>query len=210
MPPRIYTVGHSTHTLELLLELLRGAGVDCVADLRSIAASSYNPQFNLDALKAFLSRNGIRYLSFGEEFGARRTNPAELDEEGCVDFAAVRATYAFRNGIDRLWELVHSGLVVALLCAESEPLECHRFSMVSVALVEEGFDVLHIMKDGTLRTHAAVEADLLHKYRKKLPVPDLFTPDITRDDQLRVAYRLVNRDIGYRPAMGALREGGYD
>jgi uncharacterized protein (DUF488 family) len=206
--PAIFTIGHSSHPIEHFLNLLRHAGINCLADVRSAPVSARFPQYNQDLLKDALARNGIRYLFFGHEFGARRTAIEELDADGQVDFEKVRGTYAFRNGIERLWQLVHGNATIALMCAEAEPLECHRFSMVSLGLVTEGFEVRHVMKDATIKTHATVEAELLHKFRKKLPMPDLFSPDVTAADQLRVAYRLVNREIGYRPGASDQREGG--
>ena len=88
--PIIYTVGHSTHQLDYFLELLKEYGVTCLIDVRSVAASSYNPQYNQEPLKNFLKSNGITYLHFAEEFGARHTDPDLLDDEGKVDFTKVR------------------------------------------------------------------------------------------------------------------------
>jgi len=197
--PIIYTVGHSNHTADYFLELLKAFGVNCLVDVRSIAASTYNPQFNREPLQAYLKNNDIAYLHFAEEFGARHSDPDLLDEEGKVDFGLVRRSWQFKNGVERLWQGINKGYSMALMCSEAEPFDCHRFSMISVALEKEGFDVNHILKDKTLTTNARLENQLLKKYDKKIPKPTVFEPDVTPADQLKAAYRLRNKDIAYSP-----------
>jgi uncharacterized protein (DUF488 family) len=208
--PIIYTVGHSTHQLDYFLELLKEYGVTCLIDVRSVAASSYNPQYNQEPLKNFLKSNGITYLHFAEEFGARHTDPDLLDDEGKVDFAKVRKSWAFKNGVERIWQGLDKGFTISLMCSESEPFDCHRFSMVSIALDKDGFDVKHIMKDKTLKTNADLENQLLKKYDKKLPKPDMFNPNVTLDDQLKEAYRLKNKEIAFSPYSKLPQEENYD
>lgn len=195
----LYTIGHSTHQLDYFLDLLNNYGITCLIDVRSIPASSYNPQYNQGPLKNFLKDNGIKYLHFADEFGARHSDPDLLDEEGKVDFLKVRKSRTFKNGVDRIWQGIDKGYVISLMCSESEPLDCHRFSMVSLALDNDGFDVRHIMKDKTIRTNAELEYQLLKKYEKKLPKPDMFNPDLTIEDQLKEAYRLKNKEIAFSP-----------
>ncbi len=195
--PIIYTVGHSTHQIEFFIELLKKYSVDCLIDVRSLAVSSYNPQYNQEPLKIFLLTNGITYLHFPEEFGARHGDPDLLDEEGKVDFELVRRSWHFKNGIEKLWIESEKGTTIALMCAESNPLDCHRFSMISFQLAKEGFEVRHILKDKKYMTNEELEKELLKKYKNKLPIPDLFNPDINAEDQLKEAYRLVNKEIAF-------------
>ena len=208
--PIIYTVGHSTHQLDYFLELLKEYGVTCLIDVRSVAASSYNPQYNKEPLTNFLKSNGITYLHFAEEFGARHNDPDLLDDEGKVDFEKVRKSWAFKNGVERIWQGLDKGFTISLMCSESEPFDCHRFSMVSIALDKDGFDVKHIMKDKTLKTNADLENQLLKKYDKKLPKPDMFNPNISLDDQLKEAYRLKNKEIAFSPYSKLPQEENYD
>lgn len=197
--PAIYTVGHSTHPIEVFLDLLQAYSINCLIDVRSVAASSYNPQYNKEPLSNFLKANGITYMHFAEEFGARHTDPDLLDEEGKVNFELVRKSWNFKQGVERLWQGIDKGFTIALMCSESEPFDCHRFSMVSIALEKDGFDVKHILKDKTLKTNAQLESQLLKKYEKKIPQPDMFQPNITVEDQLKAAYRLRNKEIAFSP-----------
>lgn len=198
--PALYTIGHSTHPLEYFLELLSRQSVNCVIDVRSVAASAYNPQYNKEPLSNFLKNNGIEYLHFAEEFGARHTDPDLLDEDGKVDFEKVRNSWNFKKGVERLWQGVDRGYTIALMCSESEPLDCHRFSMISMTLQKDGFEVKHILKDATLKSNADLEWQLLKMYDKKIPKPNIFEPHVTTEDQLKVAYRLRNKDIAYSPS----------
>ena len=197
--PIIYTVGHSTHQIDYFLELLQKYSVNCLVDVRSVAASSYNPQYNKEPLSNFLKNHGITYMHFAEEFGARHTDPDLLDDEGKVDFEKVRKSWNFKNGVERLWLGLDKGFTVALMCSEGEPFDCHRFSMVSIALEKDGFEVKHILKDKTLKSNSELESQLLKKYDKKIPKPTMFEPDITKEDQLKAAYRLRNKEIAFSP-----------
>jgi uncharacterized protein (DUF488 family) len=196
MKPLIYTVGHSIHKAEYFLELLQSAGVNSVIDVRSIAASRFNPQFIKSNLSAILEANGIRYFHLHEEFGARQKKLELLDEIGRVDFDKVRASKAFKSGVKFLKEETDRGFTPALMCAEADPLECHRFSMICVALRND-FHIMHILKDKTVMENAELEKLMLKKFKKKLPAPTLFDND-ENGATLKMAFRLMNDRIGYR------------
>lgn len=197
---KLYTVGHSNGTAEELLNLLRLAGINCLVDVRSVPASSYNPQFNKEALSRFLKENGLYYLHFGEEFGARR-NDAIID--GQVNFEKAVTTDAFLRGVTRIENGLNKGFNISFMCSEANPLACHRFSMVSRFFYDKGYDVFHILHSREIKTHEELEQMMIQSYlNKRNPVlrevDDLFG-DYSKDDQRRDAYRLKNEEIGYRP-----------
>ena len=196
--PIIYTIGHSTHPLDYFLTLLEEYAVNCLIDVRSVAASAYNPQYNKEPFSNYLKTNNITYLHFVEEFGARQADPDVLDENGKVDFEKVWRSRSFNNGVARLRSGIDKGYTMALMCAESDPLDCHRFYMITVALQRDGFEVRHIMKDKTLKSTLDLEELLIERYAQKLPKPDMFRPSVTREDRLAAAYRLRNMEIGFR------------
>lgn len=189
----IYTVGHSNHTIDYFLELIQHFEVDCIVDIRSIPASSYNPQFNQKALKSSLSQQGIAYLHMPDAFGAIQKNPALLDAAGRVDFAKAIQGRDFQQGVKRLQKGLEKGFTIALMCAESTPLMCHRFCFVSLGLTAEGLEIWHILKDKTLQSNASLELELLQKFEKKLSQPSIFEPDISPEQQLKTAYKLMNQ-----------------
>src|SRR6185437_7293065 len=192
--PLIYTIGHSTHPLPYFLSLLQEYSISCLIDVRTTAASRHNPQYNKAPLSNFLKTHNITYLHFADEFGARQTNPTVLDATSKVDFEKVRESPLFKTGISRLQQTISCGYIPALMCAESDPFDCHRFSMISVALQQQGFGVQHISKDKSLISNAMLEKRLLTKYAKYLPKPNIFQPTVTLADQLKAAYRLRNAE----------------
>jgi len=198
---QIFTVGHSNHEAEYFLELLQSQNIDCLVDVRSMPASKYNPQYNQIPLKNYLQIHGITYMHFKAEFGARQEEADLLDENGQLDFELFRKTFAFQQGVERVDIGVSKGFKIALMCSEGNPLECHRFSMIAGYLDEIGFDVQHILKDKTLKTHKELENDLLKKYAKKLPEPSLFEPNIDEAAKLKAAYKLHNKEIGWKVEM---------
>lgn len=198
---RLYSVGHSSQSQEEFLELLKRHDVNCIVDVRSLPASKYTPQFNMDPLKWFLKKNDIQYLHFGEEFGARRTD--SLNTEGQVDFEQAVRTIKFKRGVERLMNGLQKGFCISLMCSEANPLECHRFSLVSRYFYDNGLDVQHILKDGELASHESLEKEMideyLHSRKPKLADIDQLFGSYTAEDQRRDAYRLKNKEIGYKP-----------
>ncbi|GAB4208155.1 MAG: DUF488 domain-containing protein [Roseiflexaceae bacterium] len=202
----VYTIGHSHHQIDAFLALLAGHGITCLIDVRSTPYSRIAPQFNKPALQKALKQQQVLYAHFDQEFGARQTDSALLDDEGIVDFDKVRATAAFRSGVERLRRALAQGYSVCLMCAEANPFECHRFSMICSQLVREGLEVRHILKDATLATQQDVEGWMLQKYHKRLPQSSLFDGVVTPEDQLAFAYRLHNKEVGYRQDQESERE----
>ena len=186
----VLTIGHSTHSAEAFLALLRMHGVAALADVRSSPFSRFNPQFNRDALEEFLKVNGIRYAFLGRELGARSEDRSCYDH-GRVQYARLARTPLFQSGLDRVLEGA-ARLRIALMCAEKEPLECHRTLLVAKALAGRGQPVVHIHADGRLETHEAAMERLLDV--TGVPKEDLFrskeellSEALARQEQ-RVAY----------------------
>lgn len=202
----IYTIGHSTHQIERFVELLRNYCVNCVIDVRSVAASSFNPQFNKDPLSKYLKESNITYMHFAKEFGARRKETELLDDEGKVDFEKVRREENFISGINRLKLGIKKGYTIALMCSEAEPFDCHRFSLISVFLERESFVVKHILKDNNIVTNAQLEQRLLKHYENKYPDNPVFKHEISFYLKLSRAYRLRNKEIAYSPYVKEIAE----
>lgn len=184
----IYSVGHSNHPFEHFLQLLRAPGVDLLADVRSTPYSRFNPQFRREPLAAALRENGIEYLFLGEELGARSKDPS-CYEEGRVSYRKLATTALFQHGIDRLLAAAKTHKV-AIMCAEKDPLDCHRTILVARELVNRGESVAHILGSGEIEPHDTAMQRL--RERLKLEPRDLFGEDA--DEQ---AYELRGRQIAY-------------
>ena len=196
---RLYTIGHSNHLLTDFLNLLLKYGIDCIVDVRSIPASKYSPQFNKETLQGFLRSYNMDYQFFGYELGARRND--SFNELGYVDFELTVQTALFQEGVHKLTPLLEKKNI-ALMCSEADPLECHRFSLVGRYYHEEGLDVNHILKDATISSHETLEQEMiknyLHSRKPLLPNIDELFGTYTAEDQRRDAYRLKNKEIGFR------------
>jgi len=148
--PTILTIGHSNHSFERLIELLRMHGVAAVADVRSSPYSRYNPDFSREPLHDALKTRGILYVYLGRELGGRSDDPNSY-VEGRVSYERLAQRPLFKTGIQQLL----SGAQLfrtALLCAEREPLACHRTLLISTELTRMGVPVVHIHSDGTLES----------------------------------------------------------
>ncbi len=204
--PLLLTVGHSTHTFPSFLELLRGQGVTAVADVRSQPFSRRAPQFNREVLAASLKEAGLHYVFLGEELGARRVEP-ECYEGGQVSFRRVVALPRFQEGLARLRQGLRR-FRIALLCAEREPLDCHRTLLVCRELRGE-MRIAHILADGTVEEQAATEQRLA---RQMQVAPSLFEPSLDAEEMTVQAYDRRAKQIAYRrpPAPVALEPSSAD
>jgi uncharacterized protein (DUF488 family) len=147
----VLTIGHSTHSAEVFLALLQQHGVNAVADVRSSPFSRFSPHFSRGPLEKFLAAHGIRYVFLGKELGAR-SEDRSCYLDGRVQYSRLAQTALFQRGLDRV---IQGALKfrIALMCAEKEPLECHRAILVSTALAARGQAVCHIHADGHLETN---------------------------------------------------------
>jgi uncharacterized protein (DUF488 family) len=139
--------------------LLTANGVTAIADVRSQPFSRRNPQFNKDRLAAELALHGIAYVFLGKELGARSDDPA-CYEDGRVQYPRLAATPVFKAGIDRVLAGAQK-YRLALMCAEKEPLDCHRTLLVSRALDQLGVSISHILADASIEPQERTMARLI-------------------------------------------------
>jgi uncharacterized protein (DUF488 family) len=187
----IYTIGHSTHEIAAFIALLRQHDITALCDVRSRPYSRYAQQYSREALKNALEAAGIAYIFLGKELGARSDNPA-CYKLGRVQYTRLAKESLFLDGIDRVTEGMKR-YRIALMCAEKDPVECHRALLVSRQLFESGFPVSHILADSSLESHEALESRLLAVC--KLPEGDMFN---SRKDFVAEAYVLQGERVAYK------------
>jgi uncharacterized protein (DUF488 family) len=190
MNQAIYSIGHSNGTAERLLELLAQHGITAVADVRSQPYSRFNPQFNREEIASSLKKSNIEYIFLGRELGARSEDPS-CYREGRAQYSLIAKTTLFESGIQRLLDIGERSRV-AMMCAEKEPLECHRTILISRHLHERGIDVRHILEDGRIEDHASLLLRLLAAHG--MQESELFR---THDELVAVAYELQAERIGF-------------
>jgi len=143
----LYTIGHSTRTLDELVDILKSHGVKVLADVRSIPKSRHVPQFNQDALKIDLPQRGIRYQPMAE-LGGRRHTRKDSPNTGWRNasfrgYADYMQTPEFEAGIEHLIKIATQS-PTAIMCAEAVPWRCHR-SLIGDAMLVRGWTVLDLM-----------------------------------------------------------------
>jgi len=151
------TLGHSNHSIDEWLALVRQHAIEVVVDTRSSPYSKYVPQFDREQMQRSLEAAGVRYLFLGAELGGRPANPGYYDTTGRVVYSLLRKDAAFQAAIVRL-ETGMERFHIALLCGEEDPAHCHRRLLIGRVLVERGHEMAHIRGDGRIETEEAVAA----------------------------------------------------
>jgi uncharacterized protein (DUF488 family) len=186
----VLTIGHSTHSWERFVALLRETHVTAIADVRSAPYSRHFPHFNLDELRAELRMDGISYVFLGKELGGR-PNERRFYCEGVADYEKMALAPEFNKGLDRVIEGAKK-YRIALMCSERDPLDCHRCLLVGRALAQRGIRVSHILDDGRIMRHADVEDRLLKLSGRN--ADELFAP---HSERLAAAYRDRARKVAF-------------
>ncbi len=190
-----FTIGHSNIPPERFVAMLHAQNVGAIADLRTTPFSRFCPWFSGKNLAPMLKQNGIGYRPYGATLGGRPQS-VELYCDGIADYEAMARQADFQAGLDRLIADAargHGAGRVCLMCAEREPLDCHRCLLVARALAARGFASGHILHDGTVEPQAATEQRLL-----TLAGDDggLFAPG--HNERIAAAYRRRARAVAYR------------
>lgn len=180
-----YTIGHSNHAFDMFIDLLKNHNIEVLADVRSSPFSQYNPQFNKVNLVGTLPREGIEYMFLGRELGARTDDPA-CYIDGKVQYSLLAARKESQDAITKLIKAATKKRLV-IMCAEKDPLDCHRTILVSQALAELSHDIRHILADGTLETHD----DAL---RRLMEITSISENDLFDEPEKRMKAALAKRE----------------
>lgn len=186
---KLYTIGHSTHTVEKFLNLLSKHAINAICDVRSSPYSSYNPQFNRESLIKDLKEQKIAYVYLGKELGPRSDDPAcYIDNK--VQYDRIAKTSMFLEGLSRVTDGMKK-YSIALMCAEKDPIMCHRTILVCRHLRANDLEILHILEDGSLENNKDAEKHLMKLLKMER---DLF---ITTEEQIERAYDQQSQKIAH-------------
>ena len=147
----IYTIGYGARDMDAFIAALKKFNVAFLIDVRSKPYSRYKPEFSKHALEQHLQQAGIRYVFMGDTLGGR---PDNLDcyTEGKVDYDKVAQQSFYREGTGRLRRPYEKQTLVALMCSEGKPEQCHRSKLIGRTLTEAGIEVAHIDEHDNLIT----------------------------------------------------------
>lgn len=186
----VFTIGHSTHSYEHFLSLLRASEITAIADVRTTPFSRHFPHFNEAALRSELKQDGISYVFLGKELGGRPTGRSFYCN-GVADYEKMAKTEIFADGVKRVIEGAKK-FRVALMCSEHNPLDCHRCLLVGRALSGRGVRLAHILGDNTLVSQDTIEETLLNLAGRS--TDDLL---MTACERLSAAYRDRSLKVAY-------------
>lgn len=192
-----FTIGHSNHEASHFIELLKIHKINCLGDVRSSPYSKFTPQFNKENLDADLKRENILYVYLGNKLGGRYLDPALLYSNGVVNYNKVMEQEEFCAGINNVIGNIKKGFKIALMCAEKNPLDCHRFLLVARALSNKGVRMKHILEDGKVVLNEDLEKQLLQKYKSEFDQFSLFQESLSEKKTIEEAYQRRNQEVGF-------------
>lgn len=195
----LFTIGHTNHSHEEFLKLLKQYNITYLLDVRSTPFSQYTSQFNKDVISEFLQANGIKYCHMGKFFGARPEDKTLYTKDNYLDFEKMRDSDLFKKGLDNVMRGLADGNNIVLMCTEKDPMDCHRAIMVARGFELQGVDVNHILPDGKLQNQKELDNRLLDKYfadRHQISFVSNIS-EIPEEELIIDAYRKRNTEIGY-------------
>lgn len=197
---KIFTIGHSNHTIEQFILLLKQHQINALADVRSIPYSRYNQQYNQEKLKIELNKNNIIYTFLGKELGARSDNQNCYVGNKAI-YEKIAQTEEFSEGLKRLKKGLQQ-YSIALMCAEKDPIHCHRAILISRYLQIKEIEILHILPNGQLESQTKLEQRLINILNLNLPQQFNLFDDNTNliksaSELTEEAYKLQGEKIAY-------------
>lgn len=197
MHKTLYTIGYSGFSIDSFISTLQMQSINVIIDVRSNPYSSHFTAYNKEQLKQVLSSNGIYYRNYAKEFGAQQTNRGFYTPHGYLNFEVFSNSDLFGDGYRKIEDGIKQQFTFALMCAEKDPIDCHRSIMISKTFKDNGYDVLHLMPDNKQQSQKDIEERLLNKYFPKRDQLSLFSEQRDNYELINEAYRKRNADIGY-------------
>lgn len=196
MAKLLFSIGYAGFpNVNEFIQTLKRYGIQILVDVRSDPYSHYYKCYNKDCLKQALVMHGIYYFNYARQFGARQMD-ISLYKDGRLDFDLFSKSEQFLDGVQKVEK---SNAVIAFMCAEKHPMDCHRAILVTRAFSDRGHDIIHILPNGRTLTQKDLENDLLDAYYPSRAQESLFDQDrMTQNDYIEAAYKLRNDEIGFK------------
>lgn len=192
----VYTVGYSAFPdPNCLFSEIKKNGIQVIIDVRSQPHSQHYPQFDFECMDRACAANQIYYRSYAAEFGARKQDLNSIYPR-YLNFPELSAQPEFAAGCEKILRSVQAGFIMCLMCAEADPINCHRSLVIGKALKERGLEVTHIHPGGGLETQTQLESRLLQTHFPNAGQMSLLDTDPLSDDEmLEQAYRMQSAEI---------------
>ena len=192
MDNTIFTIGYAGFRVDEFVDALNYHNVSAVIDVRSVPFSRYHPEYDAPVISKTLETRNICYRHFPREFGANQQDKSFYHPNGYMDFEKFAKSEQFKDGVNKILDAMND-YVIALMCAEKDPITCHRAILAARAFHKLGINVIHIMPYCEEITHQELEIRLLDKY-----CPEMIHEELFASDWLSEAYRRCNAKIGWR------------
>ena len=196
----LFTIGYAGRSIDDFILLLELHKITALCDVRTIPYSARNPQFNRQVLTKVLKFHNIEYVFLGEELGARPNN-SSCYVEGKASFQMIAVSALFKKGLERVDLGLQKKYVLALMCAEKDPMTCHRSILICRNLRGPDIDIRHILDHETTETQADLEKRLIAHLKLQ---PDMFK-DSDPNALIERAYDVQSDRIAY-----VEKKGGFD
>lgn len=194
----IYTIGYTAFSIDEFINILKKYNITCIIDVRSSAFSQFYQDYNKPVLKGRLKKENIEYRNYVDEFGARQNDVTYYHSDGYLDFNKFLKSENFKLGVNKIEKGIKLGYSFCLMCAETDPINCHRSIMVGRGFKNACYEVKHILKNGNIETQNVLEQRLLDCFFNNRAQISMFS-EIKSDQQLiNEAYDLKNKEIGFR------------
>ena len=188
----LFTIGYSGRTIDNFITLLDQHKITALCDVRSQPYSSRNPQFNRELLKKAVKSHNIEYVFLGEELGARPKD-SSCYVDGKAIYQKISDSILFKTGLERIKIGMQKNYVLALMCAEKDPMTCHRSILICRNLRGMGIDIWHIIEKENLETQTDLENRLIAQLKLH---PDMFK-DTGSNALIERAYEMQGDRIAY-------------
>ena len=197
MVDTVYSIGYSGFSIGDFISALQANKISLLVDVRSQPYSQHFPDYNKENLEQVLKRSGIYYRNYAAEFGARQEERKYFTPEGYLDFELFAKSPQFLDGFDKLVKSMMQDYRVALMCAEKDPINCHRTILVARAFHDAGYKVMHLLPNNVKMSQKDIEVRLLEKYFPNRNQITLFGEAFEEKEYLVQAYKKRNSEIGY-------------
>lgn len=193
----IFTIGYTAFQLEGFFSILKKYDINSVIDVRSSPFSKFHSEYNTDKLSEELKKRGFAYRNYKNEFGARQLE-IKYYPHGYMDFSLFVKSDAFRSGMGKIMNASNMDYRFVLMCAEKEPVTCHRVIMVAREFYKEGYTVKNLLANGEFYTQEDIEHQLVDMYYPDRNQLTLFDEQLSWDEMVENSYAFQNEKIGYR------------
>jgi uncharacterized protein (DUF488 family) len=160
-PSTLYSIGHGTKTMEEFVEELLSFDIQFLIDVRSSPFSKWAPHFNKGTIEGWLKKAGITYAYMGDTIGGRPLNDMCYDSEGYFDYKKMAMEPVFQQGLNRLVNANSQHYIVAIMCSESDPSECHRSKLIGRELYfNHDIEMQHIIAPNKCQSQKTIMQNL--------------------------------------------------